>query len=80
VVEITDGDTIRVLRDGRAVVRLQGIDAPEKGQAFGERAKQFTSAAAFDQVVTVRDLGRDRAGRRTERETSQVGLTDANDL
>jgi endonuclease YncB( thermonuclease family) len=31
VVGITDGDTIRVLRDGRAVVvRLQGIDAPEK--------------------------------------------------
>jgi hypothetical protein len=42
VVGVTDGDTITVLRDREPVrVRLNGIDAPEKGQAFGARAKQF---------------------------------------
>ena len=35
VVSVADGDTIKVLRDGRQVkVRLYGIDSPEKGQAF----------------------------------------------
>lgn len=35
VVGISDGDTLSVLREGKAVkVRLYGIDTPEKGQAF----------------------------------------------
>lgn len=64
VVGVTDGDTLVVLRDRRLTkVRLTGIDAPEKRQAFGERAKQFTAALAFDRLVTVRASGRDRNGR-----------------
>ena len=44
VVAISDGDTISVLLYGQAVrVRLHGIDAPEKGQPFTNRAKQFVS-------------------------------------
>jgi endonuclease YncB( thermonuclease family) len=36
-----DGDTIEVVRNNRAErIRLNGIDYPEKGQAFGKRAKQ----------------------------------------
>ena len=36
VVGISDGDTITVMHDGRGEkIRLYGIDAPEKGQAFG---------------------------------------------
>ena len=43
VVGISDGDTISVLREGRAVkVRLYGIDAQEKAQAFGTQARKFT--------------------------------------
>ena len=64
VVGITDGDTISVMREGRSVrVRLEGIDCPERGQDFGQRAKQFTSVMAFgkDAVVEVRDV--DRYGR-----------------
>jgi endonuclease YncB( thermonuclease family) len=64
VVGVTDGDTISVMRDGRSVrVRLEGIDCPERGQDFGQRAKQFTSEMAFgkDAVVDVRDV--DRYGR-----------------
>lgn len=40
VVGITDGDTVRVMRDGAAVkIRLHGIDAPESGQPFGTKSK-----------------------------------------
>jgi endonuclease YncB( thermonuclease family) len=39
---LLDGDTIEVLRDGRAErIRLHGIDSPESGQAFGAKATQF---------------------------------------
>ena len=42
VVSVLDGDTIDVLYNRRAKrIRLNGIDAPEKGQAFGQKAKQF---------------------------------------
>ena len=64
VVGITDGDTIKVLRAGRAeTVRLQGVDAPEKRQAYGERARRFAADLSFDQTVVVRATGRDRNGR-----------------
>jgi len=64
VVGVSDGDTITVLRDRRPEkIRLLGIDAPEKGQPFGERAKQFTSSLAFRREVTVRVTGHDRYGR-----------------
>jgi endonuclease YncB( thermonuclease family) len=64
VVGITDGDTIKVLHAGRAeTVRLQGVDAPEKRQAYGERARRFVADLAFDQTVIVRATGRDRSGR-----------------
>jgi micrococcal nuclease len=64
VVGVMDGDTVEVMRSGRAVrVRLDGIDCPEKSQAFGARAKQFTSRAAFGKVVEVVDKGPDKYGR-----------------
>ncbi len=54
VVGISDGDTIRVMHNGRAErIRLYGIDCPESYQAFGTRAKQFTSSLAFGKTVTV---------------------------
>jgi endonuclease YncB( thermonuclease family) len=64
VVGVADGDTITVLRDRRPeTIRLNGIDAPEKGQAFGERAKQFTAQLVFGQVVEVVRRDQDRYGR-----------------
>src|SRR3989454_1517607 len=64
VVGITDGDTIKVMHNGRAEkIRLHGIDCPEKGQPFGTKAKQFTSEMVFGKTVTVRVTDRDRYGR-----------------
>ena len=48
VVGVSDGDTITVLHDGKGEkIRVYGIDCPEKGQDFGQKAKQFTSDKVF---------------------------------
>jgi endonuclease YncB( thermonuclease family) len=61
VVGVSDGDTIKVLRAGKQVkVRLSGIDCPEKRQAFGKRAKRFTSDLVFAKEVTVKVIDIDR--------------------
>jgi endonuclease YncB( thermonuclease family) len=52
VIGIADGDTITVLRDKEQVrIRLYGIDCPERGQAFGNKAKQFTAKLVHGKVV-----------------------------
>jgi endonuclease YncB( thermonuclease family) len=64
VIGVTDGDTIKVLHANHSeTVRLLGVDAPEKRQAYGDRARRFTANLAFDRTVTVRTSGRDRNGR-----------------
>lgn len=63
-VSVRDGDTIEVMRNGRAVrVRLWGIDCPEQGQAFATKARQFTSERAFGKNVNVEVVDVDRYGR-----------------
>ena len=64
-VGISDGDTITVLDDSKNQhkVRIAGIDAPEKGQAFGERSKQNLSALVFEKNVEARCHKKDRYGR-----------------
>ena len=66
VVAVTDGDTITVLDEmdkGNFKIRLDKIDAPEKKQAFGNKAKQFLSSLIFGKQVTVRYKAVDRYGR-----------------
>lgn len=64
VVGISDGDTIRVLADGQQVtVRLAEIDAPEKSQPFGAKAKQSLSDMCFDKQARITTQGHDRYGR-----------------
>jgi micrococcal nuclease len=64
VVGITDGDTIKVLKDGTEYkIRLRGIDCPEKSQPFGKQAKLLTSQLAFNKDVSVIESGQDRYGR-----------------
>jgi hypothetical protein len=64
VVGINDGDPLSVLHEGKDVkARLHGVDTPESKQAFGTRAKQFTSEPAFNQPITVIVKATDQYGR-----------------
>ena len=65
VVGIADGDTITVLDalKHQHKIRLSGIDAPEGGQAFGQRSKQTLSDCAFGKNATVEGDKTDRYGR-----------------
>lgn len=65
VVGVADGDTITVLDTDNVQhkIRLAGIDAPEKKQAFGNRSKESLSDMVFDKAVNVETNKRDRYGR-----------------
>lgn len=59
VVGVKDGDTFVVLHEKKEiVVRLEHIDAPEKNQPFGSRAKQFASDFCFGKTVLVSGNGK----------------------
>lgn len=65
VVGVTDGDTVTVLVNGhdQYKIRLSGIDAPEKKQPFGQKAKAMMSDLVYDKDVTVNWNKQDRYGR-----------------
>ena len=64
VVGISDGDTITLLIDGQQEkIRLEGIDCPEKGQAFGQKAKQFASNMVYGRTVSLLRTGSGGYGR-----------------
>lgn len=64
VVGISDGDTIKVMHDSTPEkIRLSAIDCPEKGQAFGNKAKEATAALCFGKTARVVWNERDRYGR-----------------
>jgi endonuclease YncB( thermonuclease family) len=65
VVKIQDGDTLTVLTSDKQEhrIRLAGIDAPERNQPFGTRARQTLASLAFGKNVVVEFGKRDRYGR-----------------
>ena len=65
IVGISDGDTITVLdADSKThKIRLAGIDAPEKGQPFGQNSKESLSNLAYRQRVQIEWGKTDRYGR-----------------
>src|SRR5256712_10226557 len=68
VVRVIDGDTIEVVHNGVPVrILLRGIDCPEKGQPYGDTAKQFTSERTSGKLVTVKVKEIDKYGRRAAR-------------
>jgi endonuclease YncB( thermonuclease family) len=78
VVGVSDGDTITVLDRANVQhkMRLSGISAPEKGQAFGNASKESLSRLVFDRQVTAECHKRDRYGREVCK--LLLGLTDVN--
>ena len=65
VIGVADGDTVTVLDDAYTEhkVRLMGIDAPEKSQAYGKLSKQSLKEMAGGQELSVDAAKRDRYGR-----------------
>ncbi|TAJ10053.1 MAG: hypothetical protein EPO61_04885 [Nitrospirae bacterium] len=58
VVNVTDGDTLTVMREGMArPVQLAGIDCPELKQPYGKQAKRHAAQLALNQEVTVKEEG-----------------------
>ena len=64
-VGISDGDTITVVDSEKRQhkVRLNGIDAPEKAQAFGERSRQSLAQMAYGKDAKLECHKTDRFGR-----------------
>jgi len=64
-IKVAHGDTITILTPAKRQVRvrLACIDCPERRQAFGRRAKQFTSSLVFGRRVRVEVIDWDRYGR-----------------
>ena len=65
VVKVSDGDTITVLDASKAQhkIRLQGIDAPEKSQAYGDAAQRYLAGLVAGQEVRVAWNKRDKYNR-----------------
>jgi micrococcal nuclease len=61
VTHVTDGDTLWVRPEGGKPVklRLQGIDAPERCQAWGEQSRAALAARVLHQRVQVRTRAHD---------------------
>jgi len=65
VIKIVDGDTIDVLdaNNESRRIRLQGIDAPERTQAFGTVSRQHLYDLLFGKDVTLQGEKTDRYDR-----------------
>ncbi len=65
VVKVTDGDSITVLDNTNTQhrIRLQGIDAPEIGQPFGNASRKHLATLVAGMLVTMKWDKRDRYGR-----------------
>jgi endonuclease YncB( thermonuclease family) len=65
VVKVTDGDTVNVLDQTKTLhkIRLGGIDAPERKQAFGRKSTDNLAKYVAGQNVEVEYEKRDRYGR-----------------
>ncbi|HSG65404.1 MAG TPA: thermonuclease family protein, partial [Gammaproteobacteria bacterium] len=64
VVGVVDGDTVDVrLSSGMIRVRLQAIDTPERGQPYGDAAKQALARVVFGKAVELEPYEQDRYDR-----------------
>lgn len=65
IVGILDGDTYDILMHGNETVRvrMEGIDAPEKGMPFYKAAKNYLSTLCFGKQVRLKISGKDNHDR-----------------
>ena len=78
VIAIIDGDTYDILLEGnkKERVRMDAIDAPEKGMPFYKVSKKYLSELCFQKEVRLVYIGIDQHGRSINRSF----LTDGTDL
>lgn len=65
VISVADGDTVTILteNDESIKIRLEGIDAPERGQDFGGKSRQYLNELCYGKTVKVEKKGVDQYGR-----------------
>jgi len=65
VIYVADGDTVGLLDANKKQhrIRLEGIDAPESGQAFGTQSRQALNEAVYGKEVIVAYQESDQYGR-----------------
>jgi len=65
VIGVKDGDTVVVIdaANNQTTLRLAEVDCPEKKQAFGTKAKQFTSDQVYLKQIKYKVNTTDRYGR-----------------
>lgn len=73
IIHVADGDTVTLLTAQKTSVRVRvaGIDAPEKKQAWGARSRQAMMRCAYQKSARVETHKKDRYGR-------QVGIVTVN--
>lgn len=66
IVGVADGDTVTLLTPEKIQVkiRVQGIDAPERSQAFGNVSRQAMAKVVFQKNVNAQCSSTDRYGRK----------------
>jgi micrococcal nuclease len=64
IVSVHDGDTVTLLSGRKQYkIRLNEIDCPEKGQPYGDKARQKLASLIFGMDVRASISGKDRYGR-----------------
>ncbi|MCP9237912.1 thermonuclease family protein [Lewinella sp. JB7] len=64
---VFDGDTLRLVGKTRLRTRLWGVDAPEKGEAGSDRARDALITLAGGRKITYIPIDTDRYGRTVAR-------------
>ena len=65
VIKVLDGDTYDLLLDDMTTirVRMEGIDAPEKGMPYSKKATQYLGEMCENRVIKINKNNIDRYGR-----------------
>jgi endonuclease YncB( thermonuclease family) len=65
VIGIIDGDTYDLLISGnqKIRIRMEGIDAPEKGMPFSKVSKSYLGSLCFNKIVRISITGKDSNNR-----------------
>ncbi len=65
VIKILDGDTYDILFSDNTTerIRMEGIDAPEKGMPYYKVAKNYLGQLCFGKQIKIQRTGKDRHGR-----------------